>query len=218
MKPGEALCFPGFYNLETFMKFGIAVFLAGLVIASPSLAQEKTGNEALKYIDADKDGRNDVFRDANGDGVNDITGLKYKHNFLFIDKNGDGINDIFRDANGDDVNDLDNKKTDAEKGQYKKFLDEDRDGVNDITGKKKDDTAVFKDEDGDGIDDAVQIKAMKQSMRQHGKDVFIDTDGDGINDGRDFSLERRRGGVYGGGSKGSGFGGGKGGKQNRGNK
>ena len=200
------------------MKMGIAVFLAGLVIASQSLSQEKTDNEPLKYIDADKDNRNDIFRDANGDGVNDVTGLKYQHNFQFIDKNGDGINDIFKDENGDGVNDIDNKKSGAEKGQYTEFLDADGDGINDITGKKKEDRAFFKDEDGDGIDDAVQMEEMRQSMRQRGKDVFIDTDGDGINDGRDFSREIRRGGGYGGGSNGSSSSGGNGGKQNRGNK
>lgn len=222
MKPVEAQGFTGFRHSEAVMKLCIAVFVAGFVIASPSLPQEKTVHEAYTYIDADKDNHNDVFLDADGDGVNDVDGLRYRHNFQFVDKNGDGINDVFRDANGDGVNDLDRKKTGAKKGEYREFLDADGDGVNDITGKTQKDTAVFRDEDGDGIDDAVQMTSMNQAMRQRGKDVFVDSDGDGINDGRDFSRERRRIGGYGGEGNGhgpgNGSGGGNGGKQNRGDK
>jgi len=200
------------------MKVYRIILVAALVLTGTVSAQERAPEEPLKYIDENKDGMNDLFRDADGNGINDINGKSYKHNFRFIDKNGDGINDVFRDANGDGENDLSFKETGAGKSQYKKFLDADSDGVNDIEGSARMSKGIFRDENGDGIDDNVQITETKQAMRQRGKDVFIDSDGDGINDGRDFYRERRKAG-YGGGNGGSGNGNGhgSGGKQNRGN-
>ena len=150
--------------------------------------------EPAGYIDADGDGKNDVFRDANGDGVNDVTGKAYSHQFKFVDRDGDGINDLFRDSDGDGVNDL---AKDAKEGAAagNRVIDFDGDGINDVTGKKYEAARGklrFIDEDGDGIrDEALTgVKGKGQALERR-MDGFIDSDGDGINDGRGFKRETR---------------------------
>lgn len=44
--------------------------------------------------------------DANGDGIDDGTGVPFRHGFGWVDGDGDGRNDAFRDVDGDGVNDL----------------------------------------------------------------------------------------------------------------
>lgn len=87
------------------------------------------------WVDADGDGVNDRFRDADGDGINDVapgafagmtfhigfcgthtdadgngiddlTGFPYHHGFGWVDLNNDGVNDAFVDADSDGINDL----------------------------------------------------------------------------------------------------------------
>jgi hypothetical protein len=147
--------------------------------------------EPAGYIDADGDGKNDVFRDANGDGLNDVTGKPYSHQFKFVDRDGDGVNDVFCDADGDGENDL----AKEEKNTGNKVIDFDGDGINDVTGKKYDiakGKQRFIDEDGDGIRDETLtgVKRKGQALERR-MDGFIDSDGDGINDGRGFKRERR---------------------------
>ena len=149
------------------------------------------------YVDADGDGANDRFRDSDGDGVCDVTGLEYRHQFSFSDRDGDGLNDHFRDADGDGVNDLGGTWMDVDAdGVCDNVLDADGDGHNDITGEPYDrdlgghrfgridetrgeQAALFVDEDADGMHDAWSRGAGPVEM-----DVFIDEDGDGIADGR----------------------------------
>jgi hypothetical protein len=203
------------------MKFGMTVFLMILFVVYPLSAKGNAPLDGFKYIDGDRDNRNDIFRDANGDGVNDVDGIKYKHKFPFIDKDRDGLNDVFRDADGDGINDIDSKNIEPGIRQYYKYIDSEGEviqGNNTIKATKPVlEKSTFIDEDGDGINDEVQSKEIKKNMKKRGKqDVFIDKDGDGINDGRSFSRERRRGGGFGDGSGGDGSGGGAGGKQYRG--
>jgi hypothetical protein len=75
-----------------------------------------------RFIDADGDGFNDLlsgpfaghssgyghmagYQDANGDGIDDVFGMPYRHGFGWVDNDGDGVNDVFADADGDGVND-----------------------------------------------------------------------------------------------------------------
>ncbi|NIA23854.1 MAG: hypothetical protein GWP03_06850, partial [Proteobacteria bacterium] len=99
------------------------MILCLLVLVIPMLLNAKI----IGYRDRDKNRVNDLFRDANGDGINDITGKRYKHRFPFLDKNKDRINDYFIDMNGDGFNDTKSKL-------YRKMypcIDYNRDGIND---------------------------------------------------------------------------------------
>ena len=148
----------------------------------------------IGYRDRDKNHVNDLFKDANGDGINDVTGKKYKHRFPFVDKNKDGINDIFIDINGDGFNDVKNKL-------YRtlfKCIDYNRDGINDITGKRykmidKKLKAVLK------ISKWIKIESKnsgetKRKYKRSGKerytkgkyDTFIDKNKNGIDDRREL--------------------------------
>lgn len=160
-------------------------------------AGEQAVAAAVGYADVDGDGSNDLFRDANGDGVCDVTGKAYGHRYGFADVDGDRVNDLFRDADGDGVNDLDGAWVDANgDGVCDNVLDADGDGRNDITGEPYNDdlggrrfgrideeageqVAHFVDEDGDGMHDA-----WARDGGVAGMDLFIDEDGDGIADGR----------------------------------
>ncbi|HFD04862.1 MAG TPA: hypothetical protein ENJ25_01805, partial [Firmicutes bacterium] len=102
------------------MKKEIIFYLVILMV--PMLLNAKI----VGYHDRDKNHINDLFKDANGDGINDITGKRYKHRFPFIDKNKDGINDFFIDTNGDGINDVKSKL-------YRKLypcIDYNNDGIN----------------------------------------------------------------------------------------
>ncbi|MGB9598114.1 MAG: hypothetical protein ACPL7B_17640, partial [Candidatus Poribacteria bacterium] len=166
----------------------------------------------IGWVDKNKDGINDKFRDSNGDGINDITNTKYDHHFSFVDKNKDGINDIFIDSDGDGVNDYGTKFVDENKdGMNDNVLDFDRDGINDITGLKykKDDLMGYRygiveeeikkthkkfiDEDGDGMHDPIAKRMCFKDEDADGiNDKFIDKDGDGICDGRRFGRKMGR--------------------------
>ncbi len=142
------------------------------------------------WVDVDADGRHDRFRDADGDGINDVNGLAYAHHFAWADRDKDRLNDLFRDADGDGVNDL------ARKGESRPadVLDADGDQHNDVTGLKYTASelhgeqfgfvregsggAVWVDEDGDGFPDR-----PAGAGRGGREDRFIDRDGDGLADG-----------------------------------
>ena len=154
------------------------------------------------FVDANRDGINDRFFDADGNGTNDVDGTQYPHHFRSADSDGDGVNDLFVDSDGDGVNDLDASFTDSDKdGFCDNVIDEDGDGVNDITGGKYDRDSlegfrhgrvdeeskvthgVFVDEDGDGMHDRPGMELMRGEQL----DRFVDEDGDGICDGRQIT-------------------------------
>lgn len=104
----------------------------------------------FKFQDSNQDGINELFRDADGDGVDDISGIPYQHNYEWKDSNNDGKNDFFQDADGNGENDL-SRGIDSNSIVA---LDYDQDGKNDVTQKQivaKRNT--FIDTDKDGIDD-----------------------------------------------------------------
>lgn len=178
-----------------------ACVLALAAFAVPQLAEAEEVDAQIPpgYVDDDRDGVNDRFRDADGDGVNDLNGQAYPHRFGFVDVDQDGVNDLFVDADGDGVNDRDGGPVDADgDGICDNVVDADGDGRNDITGREYgadelggwrfgriDEEAGemadrFVDEDGDGVHDAWAQRAG----RGRSMDRFIDEDGDGIADGR----------------------------------
>jgi len=201
-----------------------AALIAGafllLLAAAPGSCGEGKGDKPkfIGFVDRDRDGRNDLFRDENGDGINDVTGKPYPHRFKFEDKNGDKINDIFVDSDGDGVNDRGTKFVDRDRdGLNDNVIDYNRDGVNDITGLKYGRDSLngyrfgfvdeehgihhrkFIDEDGDGMHDGYRSGRLRDSRF----DYFIDRDGDGICDGRGFRRRwghRGAGGHTGGGT------------------
>jgi len=153
------------------------------------------------FVDRNKDGKNDLFQDADGDGINDITNEPYQHSFKFEDKNGDKINDLYVDADGDGVNDLRAGYIDLDgDGICDNIIDMNRDFINDITGLRFSRKSLrgykfgfvkeerlrlmqrFIDENADGIPDFRQ--AGKSPILMRHCDIFIDRDGDGIDDRR----------------------------------
>ena len=168
------------------------------------------------YVDLDRDGLNDRFRDANGDGIDDVGGRSYPHRFRFADADQDGINDVFVDQDGDGVNDLDARYQDQDgDGICDNAVDYDGDRVNDITGLRYSRRSlkgfryglvdeergaihqIFVDEDGDGMDDVLGRGRMLRPGLGMGMDRFVDEDGDGIYDGRTVRGRMGRGGVPG---------------------
>ena len=188
---------------------------------------------AIGWVDRDGDGRHDLYRDLEGDGINDVTGRPYVHRFAWADSDGDGLNDDYRDADGDGVNDLDSSFRDRDgDGRDENVLDLDRDDRNDVTGLAyaRDDlhgdrfgflreAAAWIDEDGDGFADDAQPGRDGRGR----DDRFIDRDGDGLADGcwfEDGGFQHHRArtgqgggntGGAGGGGNGFGYGGGHGG-------
>ena len=172
------------------------------------------------WVDQDADGRHDLFRDFDGDGVNDVNRQSYAHLFAWSDADGDGLNDAYRDADGDGVNDLETEFRDSDgDGRDENVLDLDGDGRNDITGLAYGrnelhgdrfgfvfDGASWVDEDGDGFAD------LRGGPARGGReDRFIDSDGDGLADGcwfadGGFQHYRARNGQSGGGPGGPGGG------------
>jgi hypothetical protein len=174
------------------------VLLLAAMTAAGAARAETPPAIASGYEDLDRDGANDHFRDANGDGVNDVTRAAYAHRFRFADADGDGINDLFVDADGDGVNDRNANLVDADgDGICDNVLDADGDGVNDVTGlpyreelhgwrfgriaeENGERVTEFIDADGDGMHDHWAMgRGPGRAM-----DLFIDEDGDGIADGR----------------------------------
>lgn len=163
-----------------------------------SKIEQKQEIKIFGFRDRNRDGKNDLFLDANGDGINDVTGKAYQHKFKFVDKNKDKINDLFTDADGDGVNDLRVKFVDIDSdGINDNVVDVDRNHINDITGLRYTRKSLrgykygfikeerlgmmrgFIDEDGDGIADFPRGKMLRDMH-----DRFIDRDGDGIDDRR----------------------------------
>jgi hypothetical protein len=108
-------------------------------LAGPAYPQEEGANSLstpFGFADANHDGSNDLFRDANGDGIDDVTAKLYLHLFPYCDNDHDGKNDYWQDADGDGKNDLylPGKRI----GNYflMLYLDADDDGLNDVTGKR----------------------------------------------------------------------------------
>ncbi len=172
------------------MKMKKLIILALALIIIPLFLNAKI----IGYRDRDKNKINDLFRDANGDGINDITGKKYKHSFPFIDKNKDGINDVFIDVNGDGFNDV---KSSFYRKLYK-CIDFNHDGINDITGKRYKAIAktvenilkigkFIKVENNSGEKTKYRkVKTKKTLKRSNGKyDTFIDKNKNGIDDRRE---------------------------------
>ena len=179
--------------LEKVMKKGCIIIITGLVFVlcvNPFVwAGEKSPQlEELRYHDADNDGKNDLFRDANGDGINDVTGKPYQHHFKFVDSNNDGKNDVFQDDDGNGFNDLAENDKGMKEAITHIVIDFDNDGINDVTGEKylpEIGNRRFIDEDGDGINDTVTDKeksSPQELARDLSMDRFVDEDGDGIND------------------------------------
>lgn len=76
-----------------------------------------------RFLDSQGDGINDVVQgpfagmsfhigfgsphvDADGNGIDDVSGFPYRHGFGWVDLDGDGVNDAFIDTNGDGINDF----------------------------------------------------------------------------------------------------------------
>jgi hypothetical protein len=202
----------------------VIALICVLAAAASDLRAAPPPVETPGWLDRDGDGRNDVFQDAQGDGINDVSGVPYARGFQWADEDNDGLNDVFRDADGDGVNDLESAFRDRDgDGFDDNVLDADRDGRNDVTGlafspgqlhgevfgfiNESKSVAEWIDEDGDGFVD-------EPNRGPHGRgrdDRFVDRDGDGMADGRwfedgGFRLQRRRGsgGGHGGGHGGGG--------------
>lgn len=183
--------------------------LISMAMAAPALADDPASPASdspavsvIGYVDADLNGLNDHFRDANGDGVNDVSHKPYQHHFRFVDLNRDGTNDLFVDQDGDGVNDLDARYKDADgDGICDNITDFDGDGINDITGEKYSRKSLrgyrygrvdeerktvhrrFVDKDRDGMNDLIR-RFHPPPGNEPRRDHFIDEDGDGIADGR----------------------------------
>jgi hypothetical protein len=176
--------------------------ISPLLAADPARKSEAPKVLVIGYSDANLDGVNDRFRDANGDGVDDVSGKPYPHRFLFVDQDGDGTNDLFVDQDGDGVNDLEAQYKDSDgDGICDNVIDFDGDGINDITGEKYDRHSLkgyrfgrvdeergiihrrFIDEDRDGMNDLIRRFHPPPGPGPR-MDHFIDEDGDGIADGR----------------------------------
>ena len=48
--------------------------------------EELPAQQPIGYVDSNKDGVNDRFADADGNGVNDVTKKSYPHHFQFKDE------------------------------------------------------------------------------------------------------------------------------------
>ena len=181
----------------------LLAFAASALLACFAAAQSAPPAPVIGYVDADRDGVNDRFRDANGDGINDLTDQPYPHHFPFLDDDKDGVNDRFRDTDGDGVNDLDGRfRDDDDDGFIDNVIDFNGDRLNDITGEKygphgllgyrfgrileerRQRVKHFRDADGDGMHDP--LKRLHQRLRSLDRriDFFLDEDGDGIDDAR----------------------------------
>lgn len=186
----------------------LVIALFALILCTlPAMAQDEqsaANNTALiGYADADRDGRNDRFRDADGDGINDLGQIPYPHRFSFVDADKDGLNDRFIDADGDGVNDLDGRFADDDgDGFIDNIVDFDGDKINDITGEQYGPRGLkgyrfgrifeerghpvrrFIDADGDGMHDSFKRLHQRMRMMDRRMDFFLDEDGDGIDDAR----------------------------------
>lgn len=177
-------------------------FIAVILLAAIGLNGASSKEDAslfLGYQDKNRDGVNDIYFDADGNGINDVDGKPVFAGVEFIDEDKDGVNDIYCDADGDGVND---------RYAYSKkvpVMDMNGDGINDITGRKYkkgmyygyqygkcfEEKGVtvedFTDENGDMMDDEI-----REMIEKGGSDRFVDENGDGICDGREQKIERMK--------------------------
>lgn len=177
--------------------FAVLVFIAAIGLNGASSRED--ASLFLGYQDNNRDGINDLYCDADGDGVNDVSGEVFFSGVVFSDEDGDGVNDVFCDADGDGVND------NYVKSKKIPVIDMNGDGINDVTGKKfgkgmysgylygkcfeEKGVSVekFSDENGDMMDDSI-----RKMIEKGGDDRFIDENGDGICDGREQKIERMK--------------------------
>ena len=187
----------------------VIAIVASALLACSVYAQSGPPEESASpapivgYVDADRDGVNDRFRDRDGDGVNDLNGQSYPHHFPFLDEDEDGVNDRFRDQDGDGVNDLDGRFRDQDgDGFIDNVVDFNGDRLNDITGAKygphgllgyrfgrifeerRHQVKQFRDADGDGMHDPLKRLHQRLRAQKRRMDFFLDEDGDGIDDAR----------------------------------
>ena len=121
----------------------LSLLLAGLMIASPTFAQQNADTtktkHGIRFVDLNGDGYNDNAPDHDGDGIPngldpDYDGAK-RFGLMrgFVDLDGDGINDNARDDDGDGIpNGLDPDYVGKlnQKGP-RGFVDLNGDGIND---------------------------------------------------------------------------------------
>ncbi|MEW6749400.1 MAG: hypothetical protein AB1505_00290 [Candidatus Latescibacterota bacterium] len=216
------------------LRWQMPLLVAVLWVLPPAAAGEETQEPDRQtvrgYADQDRDGVNDRFRDADGDGVDDVSGQPYPHRFAFVDADQDGVNDTFIDRDGDGVNDRDARYLDRDgDGICDNVIDYDGDRTNDVTGARYSRRSLggfryglmdeergvmhrrFVDEDGDGMRDEEPAAVGRDAEAR--MDRFVDEDGDGICDGRTLRGGMRRddaddmGGMGGEGMGGHGMGG-----------
>ncbi len=201
-------------NMKVIRTLFLLIFFLILVIYIHSSSAQEL-NDVIGFVDRNQNGINDLFRDADGDGVNDVTSEFYAHDFQFADEDGNGINDLWMDSDGDGVNDYLGEALNTVEGQIDStqlpdyVLDADHDGYNDITGigyseqnlygfqfgnideERGVNDSFYIDEDGDGMNDHFRFQ---DRIREHGyreMDYFMDRDGDGIADDRGLQWMRR---------------------------
>jgi len=174
--------------------------VSALCLFCTELLRAQSETRAIGFIDRNKDGINDRFCDADGDGINDLTGQQYAHSFEFKDKNGDGINDVWTDADGDGVND----RLGRVMAENSRWVDTDGDGIADqqrssLRGREL--MGYVLDTDQDGKNDITGIGYSGRDLygyrfgnvdEENGvaDKNFNDADGDGIND-RFMNQQRR---------------------------
>jgi hypothetical protein len=154
--------------------FNILILLISVNYLTGQSPGDSLKVEPPGFIDLNRDGLNDRFGDANGDGINDIDHKDYRHHFKFEDKNNDQINDLWIDRDGDGVNDL---------------------ILPILRQRGKAPHQPWIDRDGDGIQDANVRPAFQASLSE----FVLDTDQDGKNDitGLEFSAQNAGGYRYG---------------------
>lgn len=146
----------------------VVFYLLAFAFSPTFLSAQQPGVSAAiaGFTDRNQDGINDRFTDADGNGINDVTGTAYPHTFRFIDQDGDGVNDVWRDADGD--------------------------GVNDLLGEIQKRQMQWIDRDGDGIMDEEAGNLRGRALRVH----VLDVDQDGKNDITGFVYTGRELGGY----------------------
>ena len=190
----------------------IMIFLLG-IMADGTFAQEKNvpqpPAEVLSgFHDTDKNGINDFFADANGDGVNDVSNAVYAHHFDFQDQNNDGRNDLWQDIDGDGVNDLFVKLL-KEQGHEPRQMWRDRngDGILDANAPLKFTVELSQfviDENQDGKNDITGHDIRKHNVwgyrygkfdeeQQHQVKNYVDKNQDGMHDAYRERYQRQFG-------------------------
>ena len=135
-----------------FFRLTFTVTIISMMMTIPASITAQTTQNVTGYKDANRDGINDLFADADGNGINDFGGNSYSLPFEFKDENQDGVHDLWKDADGD--------------------------GVNDYLGEILMQMSRWQDTDSDGIRDRVQGSLRGSELMQH----VLDADNDGVND------------------------------------